>query len=127
MEANRFEVYTMTDKAKRDRMFEEFRNSTEPNERQVVKFSGVRPVMVTNTADYETGHFIDLVVYTENGTRTAIGSDPEKLKQLRFCFESTFSVAYPFAVVDKDLIKKYAPKHGSARNPRKFPGRKKAS
>lgn len=39
MEPNNFEVITTKDKDKRDRMFQEFRNSTEPNERQAVKFS----------------------------------------------------------------------------------------
>jgi len=42
MEANLFEVIETADKAQRDRMFQEFRNSTEANERQVVKFSSVR-------------------------------------------------------------------------------------
>lgn len=34
------EEITMTDKAKRDTLFEELKNSDQPNERQVVKFSG---------------------------------------------------------------------------------------
>ena len=41
---NHFEVYTMTDKAKRDEMFDQFRASRDPYERQVVKFSGVQAV-----------------------------------------------------------------------------------
>lgn len=40
MENNKFEVITTTDKAKRDQMFREYRESTDPLERQVVKFSG---------------------------------------------------------------------------------------
>lgn len=84
MEPNRFEVITTTDKSQRDRMFEEFRNSTEANERQAVKFSGSQ-----ETRD-------------ENGQVTDI--------------KSTFSVAYPKEVDEQN--------HGSARNPRKFPGRK---
>lgn len=92
---NTFEVYTMIDKAQRDKLFTEFRASTDPLERQVVKFSGVESVPVQNTADYSSGQLIDLVVYTKDGTRQATGTDPEKLKQFRPRFRSTWSVAYP--------------------------------
>ena len=44
MMENHFEIYTMTDKAKRDEMFDQFRASRNPYERQVVKFSGVQAV-----------------------------------------------------------------------------------
>jgi hypothetical protein len=82
-----FETITTNDKSKRDQMFQELRNSDQPNERQVVKFSGVESTM------------------TDDGeVMTAI---------------STWSVAYPTRVSKQN--------HGSARNPRKFPGRKKAS
>lgn len=36
------EELTMTDKAKRDDLFNQLKNSDQPNERQVVKFSGSR-------------------------------------------------------------------------------------
>jgi hypothetical protein len=39
MENNRFEVISTPDKAKRDEMYREYRESTDPLERQVVKFS----------------------------------------------------------------------------------------
>lgn len=39
------EEFTMTDKAKRDAMFQELRNSTHANERQAVKFSSNEPVL----------------------------------------------------------------------------------
>ncbi len=39
MENNKFEVISTTDKAKRDQMFQEYRQSADPLERQVVKFS----------------------------------------------------------------------------------------
>jgi hypothetical protein len=90
MEPTRHEVFTTADRDKRDGLFEQLRNSTLPNERQVVKFSGAE----------------------ENADGT---------------FFTTYSVAYPFEVTDKDLAKKIAPKHGSKRNPRQFPGRKKVA
>ena len=37
-------VITTADKDKRDRLFEELRKSSDPGERQVVKFSGVEEV-----------------------------------------------------------------------------------
>lgn len=40
---NNFEVFTTTDKARRDQMFEDLRKSDDPLERQVVKFSSVEP------------------------------------------------------------------------------------
>ena len=66
------EVITTPDKAKRDQMFNELRNSDDANERQVVKFSGVEmvaPPAVDNTTDPPT----------------------ERKAQYR----STWSVAYP--------------------------------
>ena len=65
---NNFEVFTMTDKAKRDEMFMFYRNFGDENERQVVKFSGVEEVP-------------NVDVLTPTGVR----------KQYR----STWSVAYP--------------------------------
>jgi hypothetical protein len=90
MEPTKHEVFTMKDRDKRNEMFEQLRDSTLPNERQVVKFSGVE-----ESAD---------------GT-----------------FATTYSVAYPFEVVDKDLAEKIAPRHGSKRNSPRFPGRKKGA
>jgi hypothetical protein len=37
-------IYTTADKAKRDELFQLFRKSTDPLERQVVKFSGNEPI-----------------------------------------------------------------------------------
>lgn len=39
------QVYTYPDKEQRDKFFQELRASEDPNERQVVKFSGVEPVL----------------------------------------------------------------------------------
>ena len=39
MDVNRFEVITTRDKDKRDEMFREYRESDDPQERQIVKFS----------------------------------------------------------------------------------------
>lgn len=41
---NHFEIYTMTDKARRDEMYRVFRASDDPQERQAVKFSGIKQV-----------------------------------------------------------------------------------
>ena len=68
MESNHFDVFVMTDKAKRDDMYRQLRTSTDPYERQVVKFSGVEEVPAVD-------------VLTPTGVR----------KQYR----STWSVAYP--------------------------------
>jgi len=61
-------VFTTTDKAKRDELFRLLRESTDPLERQVTKFSGVEVVP-------------DVEVLTPTGLR----------KQYR----STWSVSYP--------------------------------
>jgi len=89
------EVITTTDKSQRDRLFDDLRKNGNEQERQVVKFSGNEPVMVQNTADGLIGQLIDVIVYTKDGTRQAISSDPTKLKQLRPRFRSNWSVAYP--------------------------------
>lgn len=80
MEANRFELISSGDREQRNRLFEQFRNSTEPTERQVVKF--------TQTEETEEG-----------------------------LYRTLYYVAYPSKVTKQN--------HGSARNPRKFPGRKR--
>lgn len=64
------EVITTPDKEKRDQMFQEFRNSDQVNERQVVKFSGVEQL-------------------------TPISRDAKTKKIIRPTFRSTWSVAYP--------------------------------
>ena len=40
---NNFEIYTSTDKAQRDKLFQALRTSSDPFERQAVKFSGNEP------------------------------------------------------------------------------------
>ncbi len=89
------EVLTMHDKSQRDRLFEDLRVNGNELEKQVVKFSGVEPVMVQNTADYEVGQLIDIIIYTKDGTRQATGRDKEKNKQRRPRWRSNWSVAYP--------------------------------
>jgi hypothetical protein len=76
-----FETFTMTDKAKRDQVFKDLRANGTELEKQVVKFSGSRPVLQENgNPDYR------LVFYRK----------PNRGKcQVRFLFESTWSVAYP--------------------------------
>ena len=45
MEPNNFEILTMTDKEKRDAMYEDLRKNGDEHERQAVKFSSSEPVM----------------------------------------------------------------------------------
>lgn len=78
MEPNRFEVYTLTDKAKRDELFRDYRINGTPNERQVVKFSGVEPVMEGGEQK------INFIRYSPSG-----------VLQKRPVWRSTWSVAYP--------------------------------
>jgi hypothetical protein len=83
------EVFTMSDKAQRDRMFEELRQSDDPLERQVVKFSGARPIL---DADGEP----DFEVLPNYAGRMSDPEDPKpKHYRIRWLFESTWSVAYP--------------------------------
>lgn len=44
MSENNMQLYTMTDKAKRDELFEDLRKNGDKYERQAVKFSEVEPV-----------------------------------------------------------------------------------
>jgi hypothetical protein len=76
-----FEVITTTDKDQRDRMFAELRASTDPLERQAVKFSSNQ---VTGKS-----HFVQ---YTALGKG---GKVNHGVKQFRPEFRSTWSVAYP--------------------------------
>ncbi len=77
---NNFETITTTDKARRDEIFQQFRRSELANERQAVKFSGCQPIL---QADGRPEYRI--VRYPGKHAKT----------QVRFMYESTFSVAYP--------------------------------
>ena len=48
------QVYTYTDKEKRDAFFAELRTSDDPNERKAVKFSGVEPMLGPDGAQLTT-------------------------------------------------------------------------
>lgn len=48
------QVYTYTDKDQRDAFFAELRASSDPNERQAVKFSGVEPMLGPDGAQLTT-------------------------------------------------------------------------
>lgn len=74
------DVFTTVDKAKRDELYDELRKRGLPNERKVVKFSGVQAVLG------EDGEQARYFVQYERVTG--------KL-QTRFVWQSNFSVAYP--------------------------------
>jgi hypothetical protein len=85
MENNNFEVYTMTDKAKRDQLFAQLRASDDQYERQVVKFSGFEPVMEGGQQKIAYVTYVDYPV-----------KPPKTIKlQARPVWRSTWSVAYP--------------------------------
>lgn len=73
------EVITTDSKEQRDRLFEDLRKNGDSLERQVVKFSGCRPVL------------------DEEGNQTGriIRYSPTGRPQVRLQFVSTWSVAYP--------------------------------
>jgi hypothetical protein len=71
-----YEVYTSTDKDQRDRLFQALRTSSDPFERQAVKFSGNQPKL---GSDGKPTH------------RHVNTGRP----QLRTVYESTWSVAHP--------------------------------
>jgi hypothetical protein len=73
-----FEVITTLDKAKRDEMFQFFRREGNEQEKQVVKFSGVEPVMDGDKQLFTT-------------RRYSLTGRPQR----RPIFRSTWSVAYP--------------------------------
>lgn len=75
LEKHNFEVITTDDKVQRDSIYEDLRNSDDPLERQVVKFSGNRHVVEAP----------DRIV------RYAPGAEA----QYREVCISTWSVAYP--------------------------------
>lgn len=77
------EVVTTHDKAKRDQMFQELRNSDQANERQVVKFSGNEPVLRDGKPTYDGALRQDGTIKEHSRGRS------------RQLFRSTCSVAYP--------------------------------
>jgi hypothetical protein len=77
-----YEVYTSTDKVQRDRLFQALRTSSDPFERQAVKFSGAVPVL--GEAGTQEGRF---VFYDRRRIHP----------QRRPLFRSTWSVAHPKA------------------------------
>ena len=97
-----FEVYTTTDKAKRDELFQALRKSDDPFERQVVKFSGVKPILESNGAphkiilpNYAGRTEVVKRFYEEDGETkwTVIRVHARH----RLAFRSTWSVAHPKA------------------------------
>jgi hypothetical protein len=76
-----FEIITTTDKAKRDQMFQDLKQNGNELERQVVKFSGVEPVMNPND--------------TSEQEHKLIRYSPKGRIQMRPIYRSNFSVAYP--------------------------------
>jgi hypothetical protein len=76
------EILTMRDKAQRDKLYEELRKSDNPEEREVVKFSGAE--MIEGA--------ISSVRYTATGKGGKINQGRE---QFRAVCRSTWSVAYP--------------------------------
>ena len=73
------EVFTTVDKTKRDEIFDELRKRGLPNERKVVKFSGVQPILGPD--GLQDGYWKQY-----NGTGR---------HQFRPAWQSNFSVAYP--------------------------------
>jgi hypothetical protein len=82
---NNFEIYTSTDKAQRDKLFQALRASSDPFERQAVKFSGVEPVIGADglQALRRKQYFVS-------------GAKAPRL-QYRPVYQSTWSVAHPKA------------------------------
>ena len=76
---NNTEIITTTDKAQRDRLFEDLRKNGNELERQVVKFSGNQPVLGPDGK--QDGYW---KLYEGVGK-----------PQFRPMFQSTWSVAYP--------------------------------
>ena len=80
-------VITTTDKAKRDDLFRQLRESKDPLEKQVVKFSGSQPKL--NEFGEPDGHYISYISLGKGG-KVNVGKP-----QFRPDYESTWSVAYP--------------------------------
>jgi hypothetical protein len=86
-----YEVYTSTDKAQRDRLFQALRTSDDPFERQAVKFSGVEPVLG------EDGKQLTQELPNYAGkNRLHNGVDVHNYR-VRPAYRSTWSVAHPKA------------------------------
>lgn len=85
-----YDVITTTDKAKRDDIFRQMRESTDPLERASVKFSGNEPVMNT---------LVDPPVQLYGETRYSAHVKGGELRfgksQIRPIWVSTWSVATP--------------------------------
>ena len=83
-----FVVLTMTDKAKRDAIYEQLRHSDDPLERQAIKFSGVQTVL----NDTMTAPKVVTARYknTGKGGTVRLGREQERL-----VFQSNWSVAHP--------------------------------
>ena len=77
------EVITTTDKSKRDEIYRQLRESEDPLERQVVKFSGNQPAL------NEDGTHLTIVFSNSRSKAKA------KRFQVRPQFVSNWSVAYP--------------------------------
>jgi hypothetical protein len=84
---NNYDVITTTDKAKRDDIFRQMRESTDPLERASVKFSGNEPVL-----DEEGQQVVDETAYLLKGKGGRINFGRV---QYRPQFVSTYSVATP--------------------------------
>jgi hypothetical protein len=80
------EVVTTTDKDQRDRLFEDLRKNGNELERQVVKFSGVEPVL-----DIYGNQRSRAVQYDPNADKKT----PTPPVYWRLMWRSNWSVAYP--------------------------------
>jgi hypothetical protein len=80
-----YEVYTSTDKAQRDKLFQALRTSSDPFERQAVKFSGVERVLGNDGL-----HILRRKQYFVSGAKAP-------RLQYRPVYRSTWSVAHPKA------------------------------
>jgi hypothetical protein len=85
--SNNYDIITTTDKAKRDDIFRQMRESTDPLERASVKFSGNQPVL--NEFGDPGGTSIQ---YQASGKGGKINYGR---MQFRPYYESTWSVATP--------------------------------
>jgi hypothetical protein len=85
-----FEVVTTTDKDQRDRLFEDLRKNGNELERQAVKFSGVEPIMDTNSGK----QIFDVRQYYPTLGKDRFKKFNPKV-QIRPMWRSTWSVAYP--------------------------------
>lgn len=84
-------VYTTFDKEKRNELWHELRTRGRGAERQVVRFSGVEPVLTA------LGQDIRMIVYDRatGHARPATDSDPLRNVQFRPLWKSNWSVSHP--------------------------------